>query len=139
MAAWTVGSITYADPAGMSDAAGIVAGKYWHADVEVLTPVYERRLFGYPGVNGLAVKAFGYRGRIIRGAVIYFAANLAALRAAIEADRTALANATFSTTPPNGSALPNCQLESLPDGPVSPAGPNLLMMSTVLALLQLRQ
>jgi hypothetical protein len=138
MSAWTVGSVTYADPAGLASAHGIAAGKFWHGDVEVFTPRYERRVFAYPGVNGLAVKSFGYRGREVRGQVLYVSATLSALRAAVEADRSALANTTFSTTPPDGVALTNCQLVALPDGPISPAGGGLFLMRTALELLQLR-
>lgn len=138
MPAWTVHSLTFADPSGISDGGGLVAGKYWHGDVRVSTPRHERRTFAYPGVDGLAVKSFGYRGREVSGPVVYLAASLSALRTAIETDRAALADTTFSTTPPDGSALPNCQLVAFPDGEISPAGNGLLMMRTVLTLLQLR-
>ncbi|HYF49516.1 MAG TPA: hypothetical protein VEJ63_08925 [Planctomycetota bacterium] len=138
MPAWSVGSVTYSDPISISDAGGLVAGKYWHGDVLLGTKIYERRLFSYPGVNGLAVKSFGYRGREISGEVVYLATSLANLRSAIEADRSALANTTFTTTPPDGSALSNCQLESLDDGEISPAGNGLVMMRTRLVLRQLR-
>jgi hypothetical protein len=138
MSAWNVGSVVFADPSGLSGPAGMAAGKFWHGDVEVLTPRYERRIFSYPGVNGLAVKSFGYRGRELRGQVLYTAATLADLRAAIESDRAALANTTFSVTPPGGATYSHCQLTALPDGPVSPAAPGLLLMRTRLELLQLR-
>lgn len=138
MSDWIVRSITFADPASMSDGTGLLAGRYWHGQVEVLTPVYERRLFGYPGVDGLAVKAFGFRGRSIRGEIAYIASDLAALRSMIEQDRTALANTTFGTVPPQAGTFYNCQLEALPDGPVSSAGNGLLIMRTALSLLQLR-
>ena len=138
MPAWLVGSVAFSDPASISDAGGLVAGKYWHGDVMVGDPIFERRLFSYPGVNGVAVKSFGYRGREIRGEVVYLASSLASLRSAIEADRSALANTTFTTTPPDGAALSSCQLESLDDGEVAPAGNNLLMMRTRIVLRQLR-
>ena len=138
MSTWTVGSVTYADPAGISGASGIVAGKFWHGDIDILTPRYERRVFSYPGVNGLAVKSFGFRGRELRGQVLYISATLAALRASIEADRATLSNTTFTTTPPDAAALTNCQLIALPDGPISPAGAGLFLMRTTLELLQLR-
>jgi hypothetical protein len=138
MSTWAVGSITYSDPDSLHDGGGWVAGKYWHDNVQVGHRQYERKIFSYPGVNGLAVKHFGYRGRMIQGSVIYLASTLAALLSAIESDRTVLNNVTFTSTLPDGSTLPNCQLEALDDGEISPSGNGLILMRTHLQLRQLR-
>jgi len=139
MPAWTAGSVTYSDPSAMNSATGLVAGRYWMGEVRVGTPLYERRAYGFPGVDGLGIKSFGYRGRELSGTVVYVQSGLTALRNAINSDRDALANSTFSSTPPGGSALPNCQLETLSDGEIRAAGNGLYIMKTELVLRQLRQ
>lgn len=139
MANWTVGGATYSDPAGLSDGTGLRVGRYWCDEVRVSEPRYEQRTYSFPGVDGVGLKKFGFRGRTIKGTVVYVESSAAAVRAAVEADRTALANETFSTTPPGGTTLTDCLLRKLPDGPLRTAGGGLYFMRTELTLRQLRE
>jgi len=138
MAAWTVGAVSFADPLGISNAAGLVAGRYWLGNVRAGAPEFERRLYGFPGVDGLGVKRFGFRGRTIAGEVAYLQAGLAVLQAAFEADRAALADTLFSTTLPDGAAHGHCQVARFEAQAARPAGQGLLLLRAALALRQVR-
>lgn len=138
MADWAVGGVTFADPAGMADADGLVEGRYWIGDVQAHEPRYERRLYAFPGVDGQGVKAFGFRGRTVSGEVAYVADGLAALRSAINSDRAALANSVFASTPPGGDELEACELSLFPDGKIMPAAGGMLVLRTRIVLKQIR-
>lgn len=138
LADWLLGGVTFSDPAGMADADGLVAGRYWIDAVSVGAPEHERRLYGFPGVDGQGVKDFGYRGRAISGRVAYVQDGIAALRAAIASDLEALAAGPFSTTPPGESALPHCVLSEFKEEHLVPAGGGLLVVRASVVVRQVR-
>ncbi|MCZ7646930.1 MAG: hypothetical protein M5U26_16850 [Planctomycetota bacterium] len=139
MADWLVGGITYLDPVGIADAGGLVSGRYWLGEVRISHPEIEEQFYGFPGVDGVGVKTFGFRGRRLRGGVAYLAASTFDLRAALDADRAALRGVSFSCQAPDGSAYANCRLEALPDGAVLLDAGGLFAMRTELRLFQARE
>ncbi|GMV78871.1 MAG: hypothetical protein AMXMBFR7_00550 [Planctomycetota bacterium] len=138
MSDWIVGSIAFADPAGLADAAGLVLGKYWLGDVRVGAGEYAAAAYAFPGVDGVGLKRLGFRGRRVEGEVAYVAESPAALRTALAVDRQALEDQTFATTPPDGAELAACTLEAFPDGAVLADAGGAFVLRTRLAVRQVR-
>lgn len=116
MGNWVVGSVTFTALTGLPSASGWNTGKYWIEKPVVGDPIFERRQIALPGVNGLYIKKFGYRGRMISGSVFYVAASFDAAHSAVESDQDALSNLLFTCTLPWGTAYTFCQKEAFTPG-----------------------
>ncbi len=116
MGSFVSGSVSYAALDTAPNSTGVNNGKYWRMQPNSGSPIYDRRQVTYPGMDGIFIKKFGYRGRIITCDVFYIAASYDGVMTGIEADRISLTNKLFTITLPWGTTFLNCQLEGFPDG-----------------------
>lgn len=114
--ALTFGSVSYGDLNGAVTNTATVAGKYWWSDPKLGPKIYDRRDVAYPGMDGIFIKKFGYRGRILIAQVIYINATYNGVKVAFETDQNTLANSLFTMTMPWGTAYQNTDLKDMQMG-----------------------
>ena len=137
MANWVVGATTFSPLAAAPTGTGWAVGRYWVEDVNVDPQIYDRRRISFPGVDGMRIKKFGSRGRNINGRVCYLFSSYATVFSNQQADRAALENTLFNTTPPQGTQYTNCELVMFPQDRIMHLGDGKLMMITTLAVFSL--
>lgn len=130
MAAFVAGSVSFSDLSSAPSSSGVNNGRYWRLQPNSGTPLYDRRQVTYPGMDGLFIKKFGYRGRIITLDALYIGSSYDGVMAQIEADRTSLKNRLFTIDLPWGTSFDYCQLEGFPDGRAAFYGSQRLQLLT---------
>lgn len=122
-----------------------VAGTYYQIEPMGTGPVegaanYEESHVTYPGVNGMGIKRFGFRGRIITVEMCFLGLTKTACETAKNAFNTSITGlASFAIQVPGGTARSFCRLQSCQPIGWRQWGVDKLMLCVKYDFLQVRE